>query len=62
MYSPPPPPPPPMYAGVCVLLSVVGTVGVMCLREAGRKEAEEAEREEQELMDAIASASDIDES
>ena len=47
-------------AGVSVLVSVVATVAVMCLREAGRKEAEEAEREEQELMDAIASSSDID--
>lgn len=48
-------------AGVSVLVSVVVTVIVMCLREVGHKEAEEAEREEQELMDAIASASDIDE-
>lgn len=43
-----------------MLISVVVTVIIMCLREMGRKEAEEAEKEEQELMDAIASASDID--
>lgn len=43
-----------------VLISVVVTVIIMCLREMGRKEAEEAEKEEQELMDVIASASDID--
>lgn len=41
-------------------MSVVVTVIIMCLREMGRKEAEEAEKEEKELMDAIASASDID--
>ena len=39
---------------------MVVTVVIMCLREMGRKEAEEAEREEQELIDAIASSSDID--
>ena len=47
-------------AGLSVLVAVVATVGVMCLREAGRKDAEEAEKEEQELIDAIGSASDID--
>ena len=41
-------------------MSVVVTVVIMCLREVGRKEAEEAEREEQELMDVIASSSDIE--
>ena len=43
-----------------VLVSVVVTVIVMCLREAGRKDAEEAEKEEQELIDAMASADDMD--
>lgn len=43
-----------------MVVSVVVTVVIMCLREMGRKEAEEAEREEQELIDAIASSSDID--
>ena len=42
-----------------MLVAVLVTVGVMCLREAGRKDAEEAEKEEQELIDAMA-ASDID--
>lgn len=50
----------PVHAGMSVLISVVVTVIIMCLREMGRKEAEEAEKEERELMDAIASASDID--
>lgn len=49
-----------LCAGVSVLASVVATVAVMCMREAGRKEAEDAEREEQELLDAMASSSDID--
>ena len=35
------------------------TVVIMCLREVSRKEAEEAEREEEEFMDAMAAASDI---
>ena len=43
-----------------VLVSVVVTVVIMCLREMGRREAEEAEKEEQEFLDAMASASDID--
>lgn len=49
-----------MFAGLSVLVSVVATVGVMCLRETSRKEAEEAEKEEQELLDEIGSVSDID--
>lgn len=44
-----------------MLLSVVMTVVIMCLREMSRKEVEEAEREEEELMDAMASASDLEE-
>lgn len=47
-------------SGLSVLVAVVTTVIVMCLREAGRKDAEEAEKEEQELIDAMASVSDID--
>lgn len=38
---------------------MVVTVIVMCLREAGRKDAEEAEKEEQELIEAMGSAADI---
>lgn len=43
-------------AGISILLSVLVTVIVMCLREANQKAADEAEKEEAELLEEIGSS------
>lgn len=46
--------------GFSVLMSVVVSVVIMCLRESNRRAAEEAEQEEAELLGTMASDDDLD--
>ena len=45
-------------AGLSIIVSVVVTVMIMCLRESNKHAAEEAEKEEAELLGEMGSSDD----
>ena len=44
------------FAGLSIIVSVVVTVMIMCLRESNRRAAEETEKEEVELLGEMGSS------